>query len=105
MSLDELKKYLIPPVPETPPTDPVVPTDPKTPSTNETIAPVDNSTEAVKNETTPIDPKPVEPAAPVNVLPENATVQEVTVFFTTADSDADGFLSKQEIRAAFVSNG
>lgn len=102
MSLNELKKYLIPPVPETPPTDPVVPTDPQTPSTNDTVTPIDNSTEPVKNETTPVDSQPVEPG---NVLPANATVQEVSDFFRTADTDADGFLTKEEIKAAFVSNG
>ena len=103
MSLDELKKYLIPPVPETPPADPVVPADPKTPSTNDTVAPIDNSTEPVKNETAPVDPQPVEPATPANVLPANATVQEVSDFFSAADSDADGFLTREEIKAAFSS--
>jgi hypothetical protein len=102
MSLDELKKYLIPPVPETPPADPVVPTDPNTPSTNDTVTPVDNSTEPVKNETAPVDPQPVEPG---NILPANATVQEVSDFFRTADTDVDGFLTKDEIKAAFISNG
>ena len=105
MSLDELKKYMVPPAPETPSTDPIVPADPINPSTNDTVTPIDNSTGPVKNETTPVDPKPVEPETPVNVVPENATVQEVSVFFTTADSDADGLLAKEEIKAAFVSKG
>jgi Ca2+-binding EF-hand superfamily protein len=57
----------------------------------------------VKNETQPTEP--VTPTEPVYVLPPNATEQEVSDFFKTADSDADGYLTKEEIKAAFTANG
>ena len=69
----------------------------------------------MKNETTPVDPapeepvknetQPVTPTEPVNVLPGNATEQEITDFFNSADTDADGFLTKDEIKTAFTANG
>ena len=57
----------------------------------------------MKNETQPTEP--VTPTEPVYVLPPNATEQEVSDFFKTADSDADGYLTKEEIKAAFTANG
>ena len=41
----------------------------------------------------------------MNVLPNNATNQEVSDFFNSADTDADGFLTKDEIKTAFTGNG
>jgi Ca2+-binding EF-hand superfamily protein len=94
LSLDELKKYLVPVVPENPPTDPV------TPGKNDT-QPVNNNTEPIKNETIPEEPVKNETES-AKILPANATDQEVKDFFTTADTDADGFLTKEEIKAAFT---
>jgi Ca2+-binding EF-hand superfamily protein len=94
LTLDEMKVILVPSDPK--PEDSTTPTDPSNP-------PVDNSTEPVKNETTPV--QPVTPAEPEKVLPPNATEQEVSDFFRTADSDADGFLTKEEIKAAFIAKG
>jgi len=103
LSLEELKVVLVPSDPK--PEEPVTPTDPSNP-------PVDNTTEPAKNETTPVEPQPAKnetqptepatPAEPVKVLPANATVQEVSDFFRTADTDADGFLTKEEIKAVFT---
>ncbi len=94
LTLEELKVILVPSGPK--PEEPATPTDPKNP-------PVDNTTEPVKNETTPVEP--VTPAESVKVIPANATEQEVVEFFKAADSDADGFLAKEEIKAAFTAYG
>ena len=110
LSLEELKIFLkVPAVaePEKPPVDPV------TPGTNETT-PTDNNTkpfepEPTKNETIPVEPEPIknetQPTETAKILPPNATEQEVSDFFKNADSDADGFLTKEEIKAAFTANG
>jgi len=74
-------------------TEPVKPSD----NTTETNA---NTTEPAKNETQPETP-PTEPI--VNVIPANATEKEVREFFSSADSDSDGFLTKEEIKNAFSS--
>ena len=37
------------------------------------------------------------------MIPANATDKEVTDFFTQADTDSDGFLTKEEIKTAFSS--
>jgi Ca2+-binding EF-hand superfamily protein len=91
LTLEELKLILVPSDPK--PEEPVTPTDPTSP-------PVDNTTEPVKNKTQPSEP--VTPAEPAKVLPANATEQEVVEFFKNADSDADGLLTKEEIKAAFT---
>jgi Ca2+-binding EF-hand superfamily protein len=41
---------------------------------------------------------------PTNIIPANATEQEVSDFFKAADSDADGYVTKDEIKTAFSSN-
>jgi hypothetical protein len=41
----------------------------------------------------------------VNILPNNATQKDVEEFFTSADKDTDGFLTKEEIKSAFNENG
>ena len=67
LSLDELRAILVPSNPK--PEGPVTPSDPIN------LPPVDNTTEPVKNETTPAEP--VTPTEPVKVLPANASEQEV----------------------------
>lgn len=92
-----MKKYLVPVVvPENPPTDPVVP------NTNDTAQ--DNTT---YNSTTPVvvEPSKNETYNSTFVIPTKATIQEVETFFSKADLDADGYLTKEEIKTAFSSEG
>ena len=110
LSLENLKKFLVPPPPETPPTDPVVPSDPADPATNDTTTQPVTPTDPPKNDTQkPEDTKPADPVTPpsepANVVPSNATAQEVSEFFSTADTDKDGFVTKDEVKAAFSSFG
>ena len=102
-----MKRFLVPPAPETPLTDPVSP--PTDPANNDKTPQPVNPTDPPKNETQPEDTKPTDPVTPpsepANVVPSNSTEQDVSEFFTMADADKDGFITKDEVKVAFASVG